>query len=123
MTGKNDSKSNFIVGKLMGLKQALDEVCRDMEIEIDRNGNENNELRSRLKRIETQPKTVFTEDTEALKSIEREVENLRRENRALKDKDNSAKTEIQRAEQENKKLYDQLDRIKENSTRLLQENK
>ena len=120
MTGKTDSKSSQIVNKLIGLKEALDDVCRDMETEIDRNGNENNELRSRLRRIETQPKTVFTEDTEALKSLEREVENLRRENRALKDKDNSFKSEFQRAEQENKKLYEQLDRIKENSTRLLQ---
>jgi len=49
-----------------------------METELDRNGNENNELRSRLNRLHTQPKTVFTEDTEALRSIEREVENLRK---------------------------------------------
>ena len=39
MAGQTDTKAGHVVGKLMGLKQALDEACRDMENEIDRNGN------------------------------------------------------------------------------------
>ena len=39
MTGQNDAKASHVVNKLLGLKQALDEACREMENEIDRNGN------------------------------------------------------------------------------------
>ena len=41
-----------------------------METEIDRNGNENNELRNRLRSTEGQTKTVYTEDTAALRTLE-----------------------------------------------------
>lgn len=63
MAGQNDLRANHIIGKLMGLRENLNEVFGQMEHEIDVNGSENNELRNRLRRAEGQPKTVYVEDT------------------------------------------------------------
>ena len=71
MAGKNDGKSTHIIGKLVNLKESLDEAFREMENEIDLNGNENNDLKNRLRRAEGQSKTVYTEDTEGIRRLEK----------------------------------------------------
>lgn len=73
MAGQNDLRANHIIGKLMGLRESLNEAVGQMESEIDQNGSENIELKNRLKRVEGQPRTVYTEDTEALRRLEQEV--------------------------------------------------
>ncbi len=39
MAGQNDLRANHIIGKLMGLRDSLDEAFGKMEYEIDQNGS------------------------------------------------------------------------------------
>ena len=41
MAGQNDLRANHIIGKLMGLRESLNDVFGQMEYEIDQNGKEN----------------------------------------------------------------------------------
>lgn len=41
MAGQNDLRANHIIGKLMGLRESLNEAVGQMESEIDQNGSEN----------------------------------------------------------------------------------
>ncbi len=123
MAGQNDLRANHIIGKLMGLRENLNDAVGQMESDIDLTGNENNELRNKLKRAEGQPRTVYTEDSETFRRLEKEIETLRRENKSLKDREYSVRSDYQKVEQENKRIYEQLDRIKANSFKLLGRNK
>lgn len=123
MAGKNDMRANHIIGKLLGLKESLDVVFGQVENEIDQTENENNNLKSKLRKVEGQTKTVYVEDTQALRKLEREVEALKRENSQLRNQTAGNSDKIRRAEQENQRTFDQLDRLKNESSKLLQRNK
>lgn len=123
MAGKNDLRANQIITKLLGLKESLDVVFGEVEQEIDQTENDNNDLKNKLRRAEVETKTVYVDDTEPLRRLEREIEALKRENNQLRNQSAATTDKIQRAEEENRRTFEQLDRLKNESTKLLQKNK
>ncbi|CAM6000093.1 unnamed protein product [Sphagnum balticum] len=93
IVGQNDNRTNQIINKLLGLRESLEGVFSEIEQELDQTENENVDLKNKIKKAELNPKTttVTVEDVEARKKLEREVERLRRDNQALKDREAQAR--------------------------------
>jgi hypothetical protein len=54
---------------------------------------------------------------------EREIEKAKRENAALRERDNDLRKEFQKAEQINRRTFEQLEQLKAESSRLLKLNR
>lgn len=62
MSGQNDMRANHIIGQLVALRESLDSVLADAEQSIAQNGNENYELKNKLKNVVSPKQSAITED-------------------------------------------------------------
>lgn len=72
---QNDSRTSGIVGKLSHLRENLDNIFENAEKELALSGNENEELREKLKSMQGMAKVVEVkrENVEARRRIEAEI--------------------------------------------------
>ena len=72
---QNDSRTSGIVGKLSHLRENLDNIFEKAEKELALSGNENEELREKLKSMQGMAKVVEVkrENVEARRRIEAEI--------------------------------------------------
>ena len=85
MASQNEVRANQVINNLLALRQGLDSVSGDVDQELESAEGVNADLRNQIRGVDTKPKVVYVEDTEALRHLEREIDGLRRENESLRD--------------------------------------
>jgi chromosome segregation ATPase len=117
---QNDDRSNGVVGKLSNLRDNLDLIFEDMEKEVTLSGEENEELRQRLRAAEQNSRVVEVkrENAEARRRLEAEIEQLKRENGNTEQSEEALRIELKRLEDENRKAQMIFEGMKKESDAL-----
>lgn len=86
---QNDTRTSSVVDKLSGLRNNLDGIFEDLERDIAHTSTENEELREKWNSLDQTPNVVEVkrENVEARRRLEAQLEEVRRENQAIRDRE------------------------------------